>query len=105
MSPSPMPSLEAVCGLISAHVLHIAVLIGSGISCIHGRCAVDPSRNACDANGRKWNGYCAASPSKEGLGIRDWGFEGFVFLPSAFCSLPFSSTHPCLVAVDHASSP
>src|ERR1043165_9815367 len=73
MSPSAMPSFDAVCGLISTHVLHIAVLIGSGISCSQGRCAVDPSRNACDANGRKWNGYCDGSPSK--LGLRAEGIE------------------------------
>src|SRR5580765_5865607 len=105
MSPSPIPSFDAVCGLISTHVLHIAVLIGSGISCIHGRCAVEPSRNACDEKGRKWNGYCAGSPSNTGgsaLGARD---STLFPVPSALCPLPLSSTQPCFVAVDHASSP
>src|SRR5256885_7298646 len=75
MSPSPMPNRSAVRGLISAQVLHIAVLMGSGISCSHGKCAVDPSRNACDGNGRKGNGDWVGSPSKlaarySGLGTR-----------------------------------
>ena len=59
-SPSAMPSRSAVCGLISTQLLHIAVVSGSGSSCSHGRCASEPSRSACDAYGRKWNGYCAA---------------------------------------------
>src|SRR5262249_40245005 len=103
MSASPMPSFDAVWGLISTHVLHIAVLIGSGISCSHGRCAVDPSRNACDANGRKWNGNCAGSPSKLGarysvLGTR---VPDFSVLTSNFL-LPIS-TQPCFVALPQAS--
>ena len=40
-----MPSFAAVAGLISTQLLHIAEVSGSGISCSHGRCASDPSRN------------------------------------------------------------
>ena len=65
-SPSPMPSCAAVSGLISTQLLHIADVSGSGISCSHGRCASDPSRNCGDGYGRKWNGYCCASPSNCG---------------------------------------
>ena len=53
-----MPSFAAVAGLISTQLLHIADVIGSGISCSHGRCASEPSRNALEAYGRKWNGNC-----------------------------------------------
>src|SRR5688572_24121577 len=65
-SPSPMPSFMAVAGLISTQLLHIADVIGSGISCSHGKCAVDPSRNAEEVYGRKCSGYCCASPSNRG---------------------------------------
>src|SRR5437660_4824715 len=114
MSASPIPSRDAVCGLISTHVLHIAVLIGSGISCIHGRCAVEPSRNACDENGRKWKGYWLGSPSKlgarcSGVGARVPSPESRVpvlRLPSPESRVPaLTSTQPCLVAVAQASSP
>src|SRR5262245_9611835 len=62
-SPSPTPSFPAVAGLISIQLLHIAEVIGSGNSCSHGRCASDPSRNADDAYGRKFNGNSFGSPS------------------------------------------
>src|SRR5262245_53162266 len=65
-SPSAIPSFAAVAVLISTQLLHIADVIGSGISCSHGRCASDPSRKADDGYGRKWSGYCAASPSNSG---------------------------------------
>src|SRR5262249_18473083 len=55
-----------VCGLISTQLLHIADVSGSGISCSHGRCAVDPSPNCTDWYGRKWNGNCDVSPSNRG---------------------------------------
>src|SRR6185503_12644434 len=58
-----MPSFAAVAGLISTQLLHMADVIGSGISCSQGRCASEPSRNWFDEYGRKWNGYCPASPS------------------------------------------
>src|SRR5580765_5918371 len=93
MSPSPIPSFDAVCGLISTHVLHIAVLIGSGISCIHGRCAVDPSRNACDENGRTWNGYWLGSPSK--LGARGSGLTDRGSSPES--RAPSPDFHPALL--------
>jgi hypothetical protein len=63
ISPSAIPRRAAVWVLISTQLLHIALEITSGISCSQGRWASEPSRNACDAYGRKWNGYCAASPS------------------------------------------
>src|SRR4051812_30153020 len=66
MSPSSIFRRSAVCGLISIQLLHIAEVSGSGISCSHGRCAVDPSPNCCDRYGRKWNGNCVASPSNCG---------------------------------------
>ena len=53
-SPSPSPSFTAVLGLISIQLLHIADVIGSGISCSHGRCASEPSKNVLDGYGRKW---------------------------------------------------
>src|SRR6185295_16889433 len=65
-SPCAMFSRAAVDGLISTQLLHIADVSGSGSSCSHGRCAVDPSPNAVDAYGRKWNGYWDGSPSKTG---------------------------------------
>ena len=52
-SPSLTFSFCAVCGFISTQLLHIADVIGSGISCSHGRCALDPSPNAGDRYGRK----------------------------------------------------
>src|SRR5262245_8116610 len=52
-SPLAMFNVSAVCGLISTQLLHIADVIGSGISCSHGRCAAAPSLNACDAYGWK----------------------------------------------------
>src|SRR6516225_78280 len=69
-SPSAMPILAAVCGLISTQLDHIADVSGSGSSCNHGRWAVDPSPNAGDAYGRKWNGYCDGSPSNRGSSNR-----------------------------------
>src|SRR5262245_12995311 len=66
MSPSRTPSLVAVAVLISTQLLHIADVSGSGITCNHGRCASEPSRNALEAYGRKCIGYCAASPSNCG---------------------------------------
>ena len=68
MSPSRMPSFDAVAGLISIQLLHIAEVRGSGISCSHGRCASDPSRNALDEYGRKCSGYCATSPANTSSG-------------------------------------
>src|SRR5262245_63235194 len=65
-SPSPSPSFTAVLGLISIQLLHIADVIGSGISCSHGRCASEPSKNVLDGYGRKWKGYSPASPSNRG---------------------------------------
>src|SRR5215813_5339199 len=61
-SPCCIPSLSAVCRLISTQLLHIALDIGSGNSCIKGRCASEPSRNAIDGYGRKWNPYSLESP-------------------------------------------
>ena len=61
-----MPSFPAACGFISTQLHHIAVVSGSGSSCSHGRCASDPSSNACDGYGAKWNGYACASPSNSG---------------------------------------
>src|SRR5687768_14834738 len=66
MSPSLIPRRAAVVGLISIQLLHIAEVSGSGISCSHGRCAVEPSRNWFDGYGRKWNGYWSAAPSNSG---------------------------------------
>src|SRR5579885_2122966 len=65
-SPSAMPIFSAVFGLISTQLLHIAEVSGSGSSCSHGRCAVEPSPNAGDAYGRKCIGYSLAAPSKRG---------------------------------------
>src|SRR5712691_5905712 len=65
-SPCAICSRSAVCGLISTQLLHIAEVSGSGISCSHGRCAVDPSPNCCDTYGRKWKGNCDGSPEKTG---------------------------------------
>src|SRR6266508_3835426 len=65
-SPSAIPSFAAVAVLISTQLLHIADVIGSGISCSQGKCASDPSRNADDGYGRKWSGYWLASPSNSG---------------------------------------
>src|SRR6516162_4947979 len=72
-SPSAMLIFAAVCGLISTQLLHIADVSGSGSSCSQGRCAVDPSPNAVDAYGKKWNGYSAAPPSN--LGSSNGGLE------------------------------
>ena len=87
-SPCASCSRSAVCGLTSTQLLHIADVSGSGISCSHGRCALEPSPNCSDAYGRKWNGYSDASPSKRGsayriadcgLRIADWKVDcGFV---------------------------
>src|SRR4051812_30274138 len=76
-SPWPICIFAAVCGLISIQLLHIADVIGSGISWSHGRCDTVPSLKVCDANGRKWNGYVAASPSKDG------GVNGIAAPPAA----------------------
>src|SRR5262245_62159556 len=61
-SPSPISRRSAVSRLISTQLLHIALDIGSGNSCINGRCASEPSRNAMDGYGRKWNPYSFESP-------------------------------------------
>src|SRR5581483_5417060 len=65
-SPSAMPIFSAVFGLISTQLLPIADVSGSGSSRSHGRCAVEPSPNAGDAYGRKWNGKSLADPSNAG---------------------------------------
>ena len=65
-SPSAIPSRAATPRLTSTQLLHIAVVSGSGSSCSQGRCASEPSSSACDAKGRKWNGYSPASPSSSG---------------------------------------
>ena len=46
---SECPIAAAVLGLISIQLDHIAVVSTSGISCSHGRCASEPSRNAWEA--------------------------------------------------------
>src|SRR5580765_4225425 len=80
-SPCASRSRSAVCGLTSTQLLHIAEVNGSGSSCSHGRCALDPSPNCNETQGRRWNGYVAASPSNCGstyfiadcgLRIADW---------------------------------
>src|SRR4051812_16180198 len=106
-SPSAIPSCSAVFGFSSTQLLHIAEVIGSGSSCSQGRCAVEPSRNAVDGYGRKWNGYWPASPSNIGSvyladpALRASGADGWT--AAAFGNSPHQPLWVCAVA--HASSP
>ena len=58
---SPSCIVELVGGLrvdFNPRPCHITVVIGSGISCSHGRCAVRPSANAADGYTCSTNGIC-----------------------------------------------
>src|SRR5437016_3578090 len=65
-SPCRIPRASAVRGLISTHEPHMAVVIGSGSSCIQGKLASAPSPKACVANGSKWKGKSDTEPSNSG---------------------------------------
>src|SRR4051812_17045481 len=105
MSPWAIPPAAAVFGLISTQLLHIADVIGSGSSCSHGRCASEPSRNAYEAYGRKWNGYCPGSPANDGSVNATARAPAGAGPGAAAASARGRSPHqpPCFCAVAHAS--
>ena len=70
---------------------HMTVVIGSGISCSHGRCAVRPSANAAEGYTCSMNGICPASPANARAATGCWRHHEIDAAASALALLALGS--------------